>query len=84
MIDSNTVGREVLTRILGTPDLPFDKPIIDIASNPLLAPLVSPGAHPIVWETKNRMAASARTVLDPLTTAGQESLCDFLGNLHVL
>ena len=76
-IESNTVGREVLTRIFGTPDITFDKPIIGIASNPLLAPLMSPGAHPIVWETQNRMATSTSTVLDPITTAGQERLCDF-------
>ncbi len=38
VIESNTVGRKVLTRILGTRDIAFDKPIIDIASNSFLPP----------------------------------------------
>ncbi len=75
MIESNTVGREVLTHIVGTPGITFDKPIINITFNPLLATLMGPGADLIVWETQNRMARSSRTVLDPIPTAGQECLC---------
>ena len=83
VIESNTVGRSVLAGIFGDQHIPFDKPIIDIASNPLLAPLISPGARPIVWETKDKKEKSCRTVLDPISTAGQELLCVFLGKFHV-
>jgi hypothetical protein len=58
----------------------FSRPIIDIASNPDLKALARAGVPPIVWETSERMkATNARTVLDPITTAGQEVLLEFLG-----
>jgi hypothetical protein len=53
-------------------DIPFDKPVIDIASKPLLVPLINPGARPIVWVTKVKKEMSFRSVLDPISTAGQE------------
>ncbi len=32
VIESNSVGRSVLASIFGDQDIPFDKPVIDIAS----------------------------------------------------
>ena len=78
MPDTDTVGKEVLTRVLGQP-MDWSKKIIDIASNPHLSALARPGVPPIVWETKDRKASNARTVLDPISNAGQEVLLDFLG-----
>ena len=83
VIDSNSVGRSVLTSTFGEDNVPFDKPVIEIASNPHLAPLINPGARPIVWETKLKRAQSYRSVLDPISTAGQEQLCNFFGKCHV-
>jgi hypothetical protein len=83
VIESNTVGRSVLASTFGDQNVPFDKPVIEIASNPLLAPLINPGARPIVWETKLKKAQSYRSVLDPISTAGQEQLCVLLGKCHV-
>ena len=34
---------------------------------------------PIVWETKERHSARELTVLDPVATAGQRLLLEFLG-----
>ena len=78
VIESNTVGRSVLASTFGDQNVPFDKPVIEIASNPHLAPLINPGAHPIVWETKLKRAQSYRSVLDPISTAGQEQSAFFL------
>jgi hypothetical protein len=83
VIESNKVGRKVLASTFGEENVPFDKPVIDILSNPHLAPLINPGAHPIVWETKLKKSQSFRSVLDPISTAGQEQLCVFLGKRHV-
>ncbi len=79
VIESNTVGRSVLASTFGDQNVPFDKPVINIASNPRLVPLINPGACPIVWETKLKRAQSFRSVLDPISTAGQEQLCVHLG-----
>ena len=77
--DSDLVGREIMTRVMGQP-VDWSKPIIDIASNPHLKALARTGVPPIVWETSERMkATNARTVLDPITTAGQEVLLEFRG-----
>ncbi len=75
VIESNTVGRSVLESTFGPGDQ--DKPVIDIASNPHLVPLINPGARPIVWETKLKKEKSFSSVLDPISTAGQEQLCVF-------
>jgi hypothetical protein len=77
--ESDRVGREVLTRVLGSKTIDFNTPIIDIAANPHLSGLTRLGVPPIVWETKERRATNARTVLDPISTAGQEVLLEFLG-----
>jgi hypothetical protein len=79
--ETDTVSREVLTRILGTKQIDWTTPILDIAANPHLSALARPGVPPIVWETKERRSANARTVLDPIATAGQELLLHFLGNV---
>jgi hypothetical protein len=85
VIESNTVGRSVLDSTFGEQNIPFDNPVIDIASNPRLVPLINPGAHPraIVWETKLKREQSFRSVLDPISTDGQEQLCVYLGKCHV-
>ena len=69
VIATNTVGRSVLSSTFGDENVPFDRPVIEIASNPQLAPLINPGAHPIVWETKFKREQSFRSVLDPISTA---------------
>ena len=35
---------------------------------------------PVVWESKERHEAGARTVLDPIGSAGQEILLGFIGD----
>ena len=79
--ETDTVSREVLTRILGTKQIDWTQPILDIAANPQLSALARAGVPPIVWETKERRSANARTVLEPISTAGQEILLHFLGNI---
>ena len=64
---------------MGPQTIAFNKPIIDIAGNPHLAGLSRPGVPPIVWETKEKRTGLARTVLDPISTAGHELLVEFLG-----
>ena len=79
--DTDNVSREVLTRILGTKQIDWTQPILDIAANPHLSALARAGVPPIVWETKERRSTNARTVLEPISTAGQEILLHFLGNI---
>ena len=74
------VNREIVSRILGK-SVDWSTPVIHIASNPHLQALTRPGVLPIVWETKERRSANARTVLEPISTAGQEILLHFLGNI---
>jgi hypothetical protein len=76
VIESDTVGRSVLSSTFGDENVPFDKPVIEIVSNPHLAPLINPGPRPIVWEAKLKRVQSYRSVLDPISTAGQEQLCN--------
>ena len=77
--ESDLVGREIMTRVMGRP-VDFRQPIIDISSNADLKALARNGVPPIVWETSGRMRAThERTVLDPIATAGQEVLLEFLG-----
>ena len=83
VIESNTVERSVLESTFGDQDIPFDKPVINIASKPRLVPLINPGARPIVWETKLKKERSFNSVLDPISAAGQEQLCVFLGKFRV-
>jgi hypothetical protein len=58
------VSREVLTCILGTKPSEFDRQLIDILGNKHLSELSRPGVPPIVWETRERYSAHARTVLN--------------------
>ena len=78
--ETDAVARAVLTQILGKQDIDFDKPIIDIASNPHLSSLARAGVKPVVWESKERHEVGYRTVLDPIGTAGQEPLLGFIGD----
>jgi hypothetical protein len=81
--ETDVVGREVLTRVLGVKPSDFEKPLIDITTNVHLSGLSRPGVPPIVWETKERHSARARTVLNPVATAGQRLLLEFLGMYFV-
>ncbi len=76
--EADVVSREVVTHVLGK-TVHWTKAVIDVATNPHLKDLVRPGVPPIVWETKDRKNSFARSVLDPITVAGQECLLDFLG-----
>ncbi len=75
---TDQVGRQVLTHVLGANPSDFDKQLIDIAGNTHLTTLSRPSVPPIVWETKERYSSHARTVLKPITTAGQQVLLEFL------
>ncbi len=77
--ETDQVSREVLSCVLGTKTSDFNRPIIDISTNPHLSGLSRQGVPPIVWETKERHSAHSRTVLDPISTAGQHVLLEFLG-----
>ena len=81
--EADVVSREVVARVLGK-TVDWTKPVLDVATNPHLnlKDLVRPGVPPIVWETKERKGSFARSVLDPITIAGQECLLDFLGTSH--
>ena len=79
--EADVVSREVVTGVLGK-TVDWTKSVLDVATNPHLKGLVRPGVPPIVWETSERKSSFARSVLDPITVAGQECLLDFLGTLH--
>ena len=81
--ETDLVGQEVLTRVLAVKPSDFERPLIDIAANVHLSGLSRPGVPPIVWETKERHSACACTVLDPVATAGQRLLLEFLGMYFV-
>jgi hypothetical protein len=72
-------GRAVLESILGSNDLPTDKPILCFSSNEHLRSLIKPGASPVVWETKDRLNARCKSVVDTIKGAGQELLMDLIG-----
>ncbi len=61
----------------------FEKQLINIATNVHLQALIRPGVPPIVWETKELHNSSVCTVLDPVATAGQRLLVEFLGTYFV-
>ncbi len=77
--ETDLVGREVLTRVLAVTPSDFERPLINVAANVHLSGLSRTGVPPIVWESKERHSALARTVLDPITTSGQRLLLKFLG-----
>ena len=74
--DDDTVGRTVLTRVLG-PSVSFGKAIFNFRDNDHLKNLLTPGATPVVWESKQK--PNTHTVLNPIDNAGQEVVFDFLG-----
>jgi hypothetical protein len=66
---------------MGNPAMVFDRPILDFTSIPGLEALSRPGTPSCVWETKEKRATMARTVLDPIANQGHENLVDFIGKL---
>ena len=74
--EEDTVGRNVLTRVLGQ-SVSFGKAIFNFRDNEHLKNLLTPGSTPVVWESKQK--PNTRTVLNPINNAGQEVLLDFLG-----
>ena len=81
--ETDLVGREVLTCILAVKPSNFERPLIKIVANVHLSGLSRPGVPPIVWETKELHSARACMVLDPVATAGQRLLVEFLGTYFV-
>ncbi len=61
----------------------FEMSLINVAANIHLSGLSRPGVPPIVWETKELHSTRAHTVLDPVATAGQRILLEFLGMFFV-
>ena len=76
---SESVSREVLSKILGRKDIDWSKPVLEVESNVHLSALGRAGVPNVVWETLERKAANMRSVLDPIMNAGQEILLDLLG-----
>ena len=74
--DDYSVGRTVLTRLLG-PSVSFGKVIFHFQDNEHLKNLLTPGSTLVVWESKQK--PNTRTVLNPINNAGQEVVLDFLG-----
>ncbi len=72
-------GRQVLHSILGSDDLPLDRPVLCFAANPILSAMAKPSLTPIVWETKVRLATGGKTVLGSMEGAWSECLMEFLG-----
>jgi hypothetical protein len=62
----------VLESVLGHNDLATDKPILCFGSNEHLCSLIKPGVSPVVWETKDRLKAGCKLVVDTTNRAGQE------------
>jgi hypothetical protein len=75
--DDNSVGRSILTRVLGPSTIDFAKPVLNFRENEHLSALARQGTTPVVWESK--LKPNARTVLNPIDNEGQELLLDFLG-----
>jgi hypothetical protein len=81
---SNGVGRKVLTRVLCSKEINFDKPILDFTTNRHLEAMAKQhdgGMIPAVWETKKRKESNAKTVLDSIKNDGQQILAGFQGNV---
>jgi hypothetical protein len=74
--DEDSVGRTVLTRVLG-PSVSIGNAIFNFWDNEHLKNLMTPGSTPVVWESKQK--PNTRTVLNPINNAGQEVLLDVLG-----
>jgi hypothetical protein len=83
--DTETHVRELLSSVLGKPDLGFAKPMFDLVENPHLSSLVQAGVSPCVWEVKLLHDKGSRSVLTvtKAATEGQELLFDFFRYLHI-
>jgi hypothetical protein len=69
----------VLASILVCNNLPTDKPILCFSSNEYLHSLIKPDVSPFVRETKNRLKAGCKSVMDTIEGVGQELLMDLIG-----
>ncbi len=77
---SDTVSREVLTRILCNPHEDFTAPLLDVATNDHLKVLHGDGGGSFcIWQDATRKAAGSLSVLREITSDGQELLADFMG-----
>ena len=77
---SDTVSREVLTRILCTPHEDFAHPILDVETNHHLTPLYSGGASfACIWQDATRKSSNCVSVIREFVNDGQELLADFIG-----
>jgi hypothetical protein len=79
---TNVVGRKVLTRVVCKSSINFDKPILDFTNNRHVEAMAAQRGDcciPVVWETKERTASNAKTVLSSIKNEGKEILADFLG-----
>ena len=57
----------------------FEMSLINVAANIHLSGLSRQGVPPVVWETKEKHSARACMVLNPIVTARQRRLLEFLG-----
>ena len=61
-------------------DLNFEQPLFNFETNDHFRALCrGQGIPSVVWETKDKKAANARTVLDPIVHDGHEIIVDFIG-----
>ena len=61
---------------MGPGERDFDKKAVDFDKNQHLAALVRPGVLQVIWETESK--SSRKTVLDPIDTAGQQQLVEWI------
>lgn len=77
---SDTVSREVLTRILCTPHEDFTTPLLDFATNSHLKALHSgSGISVCIWQDPSKKSNGCVSVLREIINDGQELLADFIG-----
>ena len=77
---SSKALREIITRVLHNPDVNFEQPIFDFTTNDHLRILDrGQGIQSVVWETKEKKAANAQSVLNPIVHDGHEVVVDFIG-----
>ena len=77
---SDTVSREVLTRILCNPHEDFKAPLLDFATNDHLKVLHSGGGISVcIWQDATRKSTSCVSLIREFVNDGQELLADFIG-----
>ena len=77
---SDTVSREVLTRILCNPHEDFTAPLLDVVNNSHLNALHGGGAGSVcIWQDATRKSANCVSLLREIVNDGQELLADFIG-----